>query len=124
QRTSTSKATKVRRCPGGARPAWSGRRRTTTPPPRAPGSAVRWCGWRCRAAGESRAQGTAPVGADDPRRAGRARRPRPVVRSVGAGADLLAVELLEGVVVGDGVAAAPALDGLDRGLRGLDRGLG
>src|SRR5699024_3390418 len=43
---------------------------------------------------------------------------------VGAGADLLAVELLEGVVVGDGVAAAPALDGLDRGLRGLDRGLG
>ena len=45
-------------------------------------------------------------------------------RSLGAGADLLAVELLEGVVVGDGVAAALALDGLDRGLGGLDRGLG
>src|SRR5690606_1701606 len=79
--------------------------------------------WRCRADEESRPQGTWPRG--------RGRTAAHAVRgltrsgaSLRAGADLLAVELLEGVVVGDGVGAALALDGLDGGLRGLDRGLG
>src|SRR5690625_2473848 len=45
-------------------------------------------------------------------------------RSAAAGAGLLAVELLEGVVVGDGVLAALALYRVQGGLGGLDGGLG
>src|SRR5699024_6317593 len=92
QRTSTSKATKVRRWPRWGAPCVVGPQTyNDTAPSRTgvSGAVVRVavsCSWRVTCPRVLPAGGT-----DDPRRAGRARRPRPADRSVGAGADLLAV---------------------------------